>query len=1191
MGTLLQGFGFSEAEFRGERFADHPRDLKGCHDLLCLTQPQSVAEVHRRYLEAGADIIETNSFNANTPSLEDYGLEAHVRELNRAAAQIARETADLFEGPRWVAGVLGPTNRCASISPRVEDPGARDVDFEQLANSYAEACRGLLEGGADLLLVETIFDTLNAKAALWAIEEVFLEREAAGRSRSPIMISLTLSDASGRSLSGQTVEAFWHSVQHAQPFSVGLNCALGAREMLPHLEQLSQICDRRVSVHPNAGLPNELGGYEQSPEEMAEWIGDFASRGLINIAGGCCGTHPAHIAAISQKLQEMKPRLLPKQPPRLRLSGLDPLTLRPDSLFLNIGERSNMAGSARFCRLIRAGDEEGALAVAQGQVERGAQMIDLNMDDALLDAAQLMPRFLRRMAAEPEIARVPVVLDSSRWEALEAGLRCLQGKGVVNSISLKEGEAIFLEQARKIRRYGAAVIVMAFDEEGQADTLARRLSICKRAYTLLQADGFPPEEIIFDLNVFAVGTGIEAHRSYALDFIQATRILKAQLPGISISGGISNVSFAFRGNQPIREALHSVFLYHAVQAGMDMGIVNAGQLAIYEELPKELRERAEDLILNRRSDATERLLELAKSAESSLKGETEERNLWRQKPVQLRLTHSLVHGINKYIKEDSLEALEVLGSALEVIEGPLMEGMGRVGVLFGAGKMFLPQVIKSARVMKQAVASLAPALEAAEVVSSHRTSLIMATVKGDVHDIGKKIVSVVLECNGVEVIDLGVMVPKERILDEAERQGADAIGLSGLITPSLEEMVRVAAEMERRGMKIPLLIGGATTSPKHTALKIAPLYSGEVYQVKDASLATQFLSRALDPQEESFREEVRAKYAGIRARFAGGQRKLLSIEAARKDPHRPDWNQRPVPPAQLGIQLLRDLPISTLRPYIDWGPFFKLWSLKGRFPALLDDPRQGAQAQGLYQDAQDLLGELEESGALKAHGILGLYPANSRGDDLLLFADESRDVLLTRFHYLRQQSGPSPQRCLADLIAPEGIPDWMGCFAVHAGEGLEALVKKAEARQDDYRVIMLKALADRLAEAFAEYLHERVRREFWGYSNEDLSLKELIAERYQGIRPAPGYPACPDHSEKGPLFELLKVPEHLGLRLSENFAMLPAAAVSGFLFAHPEARYFGLGRLGEDQLKVYAQRKGQSILELRRWLGLGESQA
>ena len=1199
MGTMIQTHRLAEADYRGERFREWPRDLKGNNDLLCLTRPEVIRGIHTAYLEAGADIIETNSFNSTAISMADYGMEALVPELNRTAAALARAEADRFEAldpsrPRYVAGILGPTSRTATLSPDVNDAGMRNVSFAELVATYADATAQLLEGGADLLMVETIFDTLNAKAAIFAIERHF---EATG-ARVPVMISGTITDQSGRTLSGQTVEAFWNSVSHARPISIGLNCALGARQLRQYVQDLSRVAPVWVSVHPNAGLPNAFGGYDETPETMAETLREFAASGLVNVVGGCCGTTPAHIQAIGDAVKRLPPRRRATLQPRCRLSGMEPLTIGPETNFVNVGERTNVTGSRRFAKLILDGNYEAALEVARQQVENGAQILDINMDEGMLDSEAAMVKFLRLLAGEPDIARVPVMVDSSRWSVLEAGLANIQGKGVVNSISLKEGEAAFLRQAELVRRYGAAVIVMAFDEQGQADTVERKVAICERAYRLLtEWVGFPPEDIIFDPNIFAIATGIEEHNGYAVAYIEAVKQLKARLPHTLVSGGVSNISFSFRGNDPVREAIHSVFLYHAIKAGMDMGIVNAGQLAIYDDIPADLLERVEDVVLNRRPDGTERLLEIAEryrkseGGERTAKAEAE----WRALPVDERLSHALVEGIDTWIVEDTEAARQQVARPIEVIEGPLMRGMNVVGDLFGAGKMFLPQVVKSARVMKKAVAHLIPFIEAEKAANADtrtKGKLVMATVKGDVHDIGKNIVGVVLQCNNYEVVDLGVMVPCAKILETARRLGADAIGLSGLITPSLEEMTVVAGEMEREGFRIPLLIGGATTSRAHTAVKIAPKYSGPVVHVLDASRAVGVTSTLLsDTLRDDFVEQVRREYAVLREergeRDAGDRQ--ITLAEARANRLVPAWTPAPKP-GFLGVRGLDRYPLAELVDRIDWTPFFQAWELAGHYPAILNDPAVGKTARALFDDARRLLDRIVRENLLTAQARFGFFPAASQGDDILLYEDDTRKAIRATVHSLRQQTRKSagrPNLALADLVAPadSGVPDYVGLFAVTTGHGVDRLVAEFEAAHDDYNAILTKALADRLAEAFAERLHERVRREFWGYvPDEALDNAALIREKYQGIRPAPGYPACPDHTEKRTLFSLLDAEACAGMQLTESMAMLPASSVSGYFFWRPESQYFGVGRVGKDQVEDYAARKNMTVAEVERWL-------
>jgi 5-methyltetrahydrofolate--homocysteine methyltransferase len=1198
MGTMIQSYGLGEQDYRGERFADWPRELRGHNDLLTLTQPGVIRAIHSAYLEAGADIVETNSFTSNAMSLADYGMESLVYELNRAAARLARDAADEWErrtpdAPRFVAGVLGPTNRSASLSPDVNDPGFRNVTLDQLVATYSEGARGLVDGGADLLLIETIFDTLNAKAAIFAIESLF---DQLGY-RLPVMISGTIVDASGRTLSGQTTEAFWHSVAHARPLSVGLNCALGAVQLRQYVQELSRVAPVYVSAHPNAGLPNEFGQYDDTPEHMATVLREFAEHGLVNFVGGCCGTTPAHIRAIADAVRGLPPRERPRVEPKLRLSGLEPLTIGPDSIFANVGERTNVTGSRKFARLILAGEHEAALEIARQQVENGAQMIDINMDEGMLDSAGAMVKFLQLIAAEPDISRVPVVLDSSKWSVIEAGLKCVQGKGVVNSISLKEGEEAFVQQATLVRRYGAAVIVMAFDEQGQADTVERKVAICTRCYRLLtERVGFPAEDIIFDPNIFAIGTGIEEHNDYAVAYIEATRRIKATLPHVQVSGGVSNVSFAFRGNDPVREAIHAVFLYHAIEAGMDMGIVNAGQLPIYADIPPDLLALVEDVVLNRRPDATDRLLAVADQVEGQLGAQATDL-AWREAPVNERLAHALVEGIADYIIEDTEEARRQHERPIQVIEGPLMAGMNIVGDLFGAGKMFLPQVVKSARVMKKAVAHLVPYLEAEREASAtaHRNGrVLLATVKGDVHDIGKNIVGVVLQCNNYEVIDLGVMVPAARILETARREAVDIVGLSGLITPSLEEMAFVAGELDREGFRIPLLIGGATTSRVHTAVKIEPNYHGPTVHVLDASravgVAGSLLSRTLRDQ---FVAGIRQQYEEVRSQRSQRtpDQRRQSLADARRNRLLLDWTgEVSPPPCSTGLTVLDDYPLEDLVSRIDWTPFFQTWELPGHYPDILKDPTVGAAATSLFRDAQALLDRIVRERRLRARGVFGLFHANAVEDDIELYADEDRTEQLAVIHTLRQQMIKPPGRpnlALADFVAPResGVADYVGAFAVTAGVGLDALVAEFEAEHDDYSAIIAKALADRLAEAFAERLHERVRREFWGYADgESLDNVDLIREKYQGIRPAPGYPACPDHTEKRTLFDLLRAETNAGITLTESYAMLPGASVSGYYFWRPEAQYFGVGKIERDQVEDYARRKGLDAATVERWL-------
>ncbi|MBN1309830.1 MAG: methionine synthase [Anaerolineae bacterium] len=1198
MGTMIQTYTLDEAGYRGERFIDHPHDLKGNNDILCLSRPEIIREIHDAYLEAGADLIETNTFNANAISQADYHMEGLSYEMNKAAAQLARQAADAMTErtpgkPRFVVGALGPTNKTASISPDVNDPSARNVTFDELAVAYADAARGLIDGGADILVVETIFDTLNAKAAIFGVKSVFAEMGI----ELPLWLSGTITDASGRALTGQTTEAFYNSIRHAEPLIVGLNCSLGPQALRPYIEEMSRISETYVSIYPNAGLPNAFGGYDESPESMGTDLREFAESGFLNVVGGCCGTTPAHIKHFAQVIDGVTPRPLPDIERRLRLSGLEPLTFGPEVGFVNVGERTNVTGSRKFARLILNEEYEEALHVARQQVENGAQVIDINMDEGMLDAEAAMVKFLNLIAGEPDIARVPIMLDSSGWEVIKAGLKCVQGKPVINSISLKEGEEEFIGHARMARRYGAAVIVMAFDEQGQADTLERRKEVCRRAYHILTEQvGFPPEDIVFDPNVFAVATGMEEHNTYAMDFIETVRWVKANLPHAGTSGGISNLSFSFRGNNPVREAMHSAFLYHALQAGLDMAIVNAGQLAIYEELDKELLERVEDVLFNRRPDATERLVELAET----VKGEGKEKKVddaWRSAPVEERLVHALVRGITEHIIDDTEEARKQASQALDVIEGPLMAGMDEVGDLFGAGKMFLPQVVKSARVMKQAVAHLIPYIEKEKKAGGgvgNRGKILLATVKGDVHDIGKSITGVVLQCNNYEVIDLGVMVPSQKILETAREQGVDIIGLSGLITPSLEEMRHVAAEMEREGFDIPLLIGGATTSKQHTAVKIEPQYSrGPVVHVVDASRAVGVVSSLLsDELRPDFVAGLKDEYATLRESHGGRSRKpLLALDEARRQMLQIDWSAyRPIVPHRPGVTAFDDYDLAEISRYIDWTPFFDVWELDGKYPDILSDPDVGEQAARLFDDAQEMLDKIIANKWLTAKGVIGLFPAGSVGDDIEVYTDASRREVATVIHTLRQQMAKSNGRAnlaLADFIAPKDsdAKDYIGMFAVTAGLGLEEIVKGYEAGRDDYRAIMAKALADRLAEAFAELLHRRARREFWGYvPDESLDNGALIAEQYQGIRPAPGYPACPDHTEKGELFRLLDVPNKAGITLTESFAMLPASSVSGYYFAHPQAAYFGVGRIGKDQAADYARRKGMDVPEAEKWL-------
>ena len=1199
MGTMIQELKLDEQGYRGARFDAWNREVRGNNDLLNLTRPDAIRQIHLAYYRAGADLVSTNTFSSTSIAQADYGMQDIAYELNLEGARLAKAAATQAakeDGkPRFVAGALGPTNRTASISPDVSNPGYRAVTFDMLREAYGEQVRGLLDGGADVLLIETIFDTLNAKAAIAAIAEACEQRGI----DVPVMISGTITDRSGRLLSGQTPEAFWHSVRHATPVSVGLNCALGAAEMRAHVADMSRIADTLICAYPNAGLPNEFGHYHESPEDMARQLGEFAASGLINIVGGCCGTTPAHIRAIADAVKDKKPREVPTVEPRLRLSGLEPFILTDQIPFVNVGERTNVTGSAKFRKLITAGDYTAALAVARDQVENGAQIIDVNMDEGLLDSANAMTTFLNLVAAEPDIARVPVMVDSSKFSVIEAGLKCIQGKPVVNSISMKEGEAAFIEHAKMVRRYGAAVVVMAFDEQGQADTVERKTEICKRAYDILVNQvGFPPEDIIFDPNIFAVATGMEEHNGYGVAFIEGTRQIREQLPHVHISGGVSNLSFSFRGNEPVREAMHSVFLYHAIKAGMDMGIVNAGQMAVYDDLNPELREACEDVVLNRRPDAAERLLALAQKFQGAGKEQKVADLAWREWPVEKRLSHAMVHGITDYIDQDTEEARLAADRPLSVIEGPLMAGMNVVGDLFGSGKMFLPQVVKSARVMKQAVAHLMPFMEKekAERGGSNQSSsagkILLATVKGDVHDIGKNIVGVVLQCNNYEVIDLGVMVPAAKILETAKAENVDVIGLSGLITPSLDEMCHVAAEMERQNFDLPLLIGGATTSRVHTAVKINPNYQrGQTVYVTDASRAVGVASALMGRESrQKYVDETRAEYARIAATHARAQedKKRLSLSDARANALKLDWkNFVPPRPTFIGSKVIEDYSIAELVAYIDWSPFFSTWELAGKYPAILDDKIVGEAARSLFADAQKMLEEIVEKKWFKASAVVGFWPANSIGDDIQVFADEARRKPIAELHTLRQQLARREGRsnvALADFIAPLGTPDYIGGFVVTAGIGEDDVADRFKRANDDYSSIMVKALADRLAEAFAERLHQRVRKEFWAYdTGETLNNADLIAEKYRGIRPAPGYPAQPDHTEKGTLFKLIGG-ERIGVKLTESFAMWPGASVSGLYFSHPESHYFGVGKIERDQVEDYATRKGWTVEECERWL-------
>jgi 5-methyltetrahydrofolate--homocysteine methyltransferase len=1197
MGTMIQSYDLSEEDFRGEGFADHPTELKGNNDLLSITQPQTIRAIHEAAMEAGADIIETNTFSSTSIAQRDYGTEDLAYEINYEAARIAREAADGFatpERPRFVAGALGPTNRTASLSPDVNNPGFRNITFEELAESYAEAARGLVEGGSDLLLVETIFDTLNAKAAIFGITG-YLEEEGLDV---PVMISGTITDASGRTLSGQVTEAFWNSVRHAEPISVGLNCALGSNELRQYVEELARISDVPISAYPNAGLPNEFGEYDETPEMMAAEVGEWAEAGWLNIVGGCCGTTPEHIRAMAEAVSGHTPREVPEIPKKLRLSGLEPCNVGPDSLFVNVGERTNVTGSARFKDLVLNDDYETALDVARQQVENGAQVIDVNMDEGMLDGEEAMVRFLNLVASEPDISRVPVMIDSSRWSIVEAGLKRVQGKAVVNSISLKEGEEEFVRQARLVKRYGAALIVMAFDETGQADTIERKIEVCRRAYDILTEEvGFPPEDIILDPNVFAIATGIEEHDNYGVDFIEAVREISRTLPHARTSGGISNVSFSFRGNNPVREAIHAVFLYHATRAGLTMGIVNAGQLAVYDEIDEDLREAVEDVVLNRRPDSTERLLSLAEKYRDRDDAEVEEKDQeWRTWPVERRLEHALVKGIAEFVEEDAEVARQEAKRPLDVIEGPLMDGMNVVGDLFGSGKMFLPQVVKSARVMKKAVAYLVPFIEEAQDGARRSNgTVVMATVKGDVHDIGKNIVGVVLQCNNFEVIDLGVMVPSPRIMEVAREKGADIIGLSGLITPSLDEMVHNAKEMQREGFDVPLLIGGATTSQTHTAVKIAPGYEQPVVHVKDASRAVGVVQNLVSEDRKAlYAEQVAADYERVRKKHAGrrSQTRLTTLEGARANGVRIDWdNYTPPKPRMLGVRTFDDYALGEIRPYIDWTPFFHSWQLKGSYPKILNDPEKGEEARNLFADAQELLDRIEAEGWLGASAVFGLFPANATGDDSVeIYTDGSRNEVLADLNFLRQQKQKPPgrpNRCLADFVAPKdtGLEDHIGLFAVTVGLGADAAARRFQEENDDYNAIMVKALADRLAEALAELMHRRVRTEFWGYAaGETLDNEALIREEYSGIRPAPGYPSCPEHTEKRTLWRLLEVENNAGIELTESCAMSPGAAVSGYYFSHPDSKYFGVAEIGRDQARDYAGRKDWTLEEAEKWL-------
>ncbi len=1226
MGTMIQRRKLEEADYRGTRFADYHMDIKGNNDLLAITQPHIIREIHEEYLEAGADILETNTFNATKVSMADYEMESLAYELNVAGAKVAREAADKYstpDKPRFVAGVLGPTSKTCSMSPDVNDPGFRAITFDALVEDYCASTRGLIEGGSDIILIETIFDTLNAKAAIFAVKTVFEDDDV----ELPIMLSGTITDASGRTLSGQTTEAFYNSLIHAEPLSIGLNCALGPDMLRQYVQELSKISTANVSAHPNAGLPNEFGEYDLEPDEMSEHIKEWAESGFLNIVGGCCGSSPAHIKAIAEAVADIKPRSIPDIPVQCRLSGLEPFNIAEDSLFVNVGERTNVTGSARFKRLIKEEDYDTALEVALEQVQNGAQVIDINMDEGMLESKDAMVRFLNLCAAEPDIARVPVMVDSSKWDIIEAGLKCIQGKGIVNSISLKEGEENFINQAKLIKRYGAAAVVMAFDEDGQADTYQRKVEICTRAYhVLVDKIGFPPQDIIFDPNIFAIGTGIEEHNNYAVDFIEATKTIKETLPHAMISGGVSNVSFSFRGNNPVREAIHSVFLYHTVKVGMDMGIVNAGQLVVYDDIPKELHKAVEDMVLNKHPEATENLMAIAGDYLGDGKAKENKQDLeWRTWTVEKRLEHALVKGIDAYVNEDTKEALDKLKRPIFVIEGPLMDGMNVVGDLFGAGKMFLPQVVKSARVMKKSVAWLEPFLEAEKEGCEVSTNgkILMATVKGDVHDIGKNIVGIVLQCNSYEVVDLGVMVPTDKILQTAKDEGCDIIGLSGLITPSLDEMVNVAKEMERTGLNLPLMIGGATTSKIHTAVKIDPQYKGPIVYVPDASRAVGVAGELLsDDRKEAYRQEIKDEYEAMRVKRAANQRekKTAKLEQARANKAPLDWlTYQPPKPAILKGKLNNDLiaadysferldnggvlltfedyPLDDLVDIFDWTPFFRSWELAGRYPAILNDEVVGETATKLFADAQEMLGKMLSEKWVTGKAVLGFFPANSNGvDDIQLYTDESRNSTSTALFHIRQQmdrttkgnNKAQPNFCLADFIAPDnsGKPDWLGAFAVSTGFGMEEHVEQYKKDLDDYNAILLEALTDRFAEALAEKMHELTRKVFWGYaSDETLSNEDVIKEKYAGIRPAPGYPACPEHTEKGTLWKLLDPEKRIGIKITESYAMWPAAAVSGWYFSHPDSRYFGTGKIQRDQVEDYAKRKGWTIDEAEKWLG------
>lgn len=1198
-GTMIQKKMLSEEQYRGEKFRDHKNSLKGNHDILSITQPQVVEEIFNEYLSAGSDIIGTNTFNANPISQADYGTESFAYEMNLAAALVARKAADNFtvktpNKPRYVAGAMGPTNKTLSLSPDVNDPGFRAVDFDFVKNAYIEQARGLIDGGVDILLIETVFDTLNCKAALFGILEIF---EKTGKEL-PVMVSGTIVDLSGRTLSGQMVEAFWNSVSHANLFSIGINCSLGAKEMRPYIEELSQKANVYISCYPNAGLPNAFGGYDEMPEETANYLYDFAKSGFLNLVGGCCGTTPDHIRHIAKIVEGIPPRKIPEIEPYLRLSGLEALNITPQTNFVNVGERTNITGSAKFARLIREGNYEEALSVARQQVESGAQVIDVNMDEGLIDGEAAMAKFLKLVASDPDISKVPVMIDSSKWSIIEEGLKCIQGKGIVNSISLKEGEEKFKEHARKVRKYGAAVIVMAFDEKGQADSYERRIQICKRAYDILTNEiGFPPQDIIFDPNILTVATGIEEHNNYAVDYIKAAKWIKENLPHTYISGGVSNISFSFRGNDTVREAMHSAFLYHAIKAGMDMGIVNAGMIDVYDEIPKDILELVEDVLLNRRPDATERLVDFAEKVKT--KGKVIERDLaWREGSVEERLKHSLIKGIVEFIDLDIEEARQKYNKPLEVIEGPLMAGMNVVGDLFGSGKMFLPQVVKSARVMKKAVAYLTPYIEQEKIDSGAAGTgfagrILLATVKGDVHDIGKNIVGVVLGCNNYEVIDLGVMVPSEKILQTAKEKNVDIIGLSGLITPSLDEMVHVAKEMERQGFKVPLLIGGATTSKTHAAVKIAPNYANPTIHVLDASRSVTVAGSLMSTEKDKFAHSVKQEYDNIRTVFKNkrDEKQYLKLEEARKKGFKTDWDEYKITkPSFTGRKIFIDFPLEEIRERIDWTPFFLTWELKGKYPSIFENVTYGKEAKRIFDDANKLLDEIIKGKQLKANGVIGLYPANSVNEDIELYTDESREEILAVFHTIRQQAKKTsdmPYLALSDYIAPKdsGKVDYIGAFAVTSGIGIEKIIKKFDLDHDDYSSIMVKAIADRLAEAFAEKMHELVRKENWGYAkDEKLDNDSLIREDYAGIRPAPGYPAQPDHTEKQILFDLLDAENNTGILLTESFAMYPASSVCGLYFSHSESKYFNVGKIDKDQAEDYAERKGMTIEETERWL-------